>query len=85
MAQAPTPIKQPNPKSDYAVIELIEPLVNCSLRDRKSQRVSLLRVVNNGVPDPDVWFKEHPHGIEVCGTGAWRGVIPWANIKVATR
>jgi hypothetical protein len=68
-----------NPPTEFSFIELIEPLTNCSLRDRKSQRVNQLR------PDADVWFKEHAHGVEVCGRGAWRGVIPWANIKVALR
>lgn len=72
------PVTAVNP-SEFSFIELLEPLMNCSLRDRKSQRVNQLR------PDADVFFKEHPHGVEVCGKGAWRGVIPWANIKVALR
>lgn len=78
-AQTPKPVPAANPASDFSYVELHEALPNCSKRDRASQRVNQLRI------DADVWFKEHPVGIEVCGGGAWRGVVPWSNIKMAKR
>lgn len=74
-----TPQAAPNPPSDYSFVELMEAIPNCSKRDRASQRVNQIR------PDRDVWLKDHPHGVEVCGSGSWSGVVSWANIKYAKR
>lgn len=65
--------------TDYLEVELVHPLVNCALRDRKAQRVATIRA------DVECGLKDHPQGVEVTGDGAWRGVIPWTNIKVALK
>ncbi len=77
--ETPKPKAAANPPSDYTEVEVVHPIVNSSKRDRKAQRVTLIRV------DQDTWFKDHPCGVEVCGSGAWRGVVPWSNIKMAKR
>ena len=81
MGQASGGVLKPaaNPQSDFFEVELVHPLENCSKRERKAQRVNQIRI------DQDVWFKEHPAGVEVCGAGAWQGVVPWSNIKMARR
>ncbi len=77
---APTPIdKHAHPKSEYAYVELVEAIPNCSKRDRTTQRVAQIR------PDADVFLKEHAHGVEICGNGSWTGVVPWTNIKYAKK
>jgi hypothetical protein len=67
------------PASDFTEVEVRDPIVNCSKRDRKAQRETLIRV------DQDVYFKDREAGVEVCGNGAWRGMVPWSNIKLAKR
>lgn len=68
--------------TDYREVELRDPLVNCTMHDRKGQRVSLIRVE----PDKETFvIKEHPAGVEIVGGQAWNGVIPWSNIKMAKR
>jgi hypothetical protein len=73
------PVVTERPATDFSEIEVRDPIVNCSKRDRKAQRVTLIRV------DEDVYFKDRDAGVEVCGTGAWRGLVPWSNIKMAKR
>jgi hypothetical protein len=74
---APVPPSS-SPASDYVELKLVQTIINCSRLERRGQQVEQLRI------EPGIVFKDHPAGVEVCG-GAWSGVVPWANIRVAFR
>jgi hypothetical protein len=67
------------PGSDYTQLELVNTVINVTKKDRKGQQVTTIRATEGVV------FKDHPHGVEISGDAHWKGVIPWANIKMARR